>query len=92
MNLKNLKKQIKMTLAKVLLKLTAANHYLIHVFLSLKHVNVLQLYGHRNVSVLDGGYNKWVADGFPTTTEEPEVEVCGNRNVCIDQNPRFTRQ
>lgn len=36
---------------------------------------MLQLYGHRNTSVLDGGLRKWVRDGYPVTTEEPDVEV-----------------
>ena len=35
----------------------------------------LQLYGHRKISVLDGGLKKWVADGFETTTDVPEIEV-----------------
>lgn len=30
--------------------------------------------GHKNISVLDGGLKKWVADGFEVTSEEPEVE------------------
>ena len=29
----------------------------------------LHYYGHRNVRMLDGGYQKWVAEGRPTTTE-----------------------
>ena len=28
----------------------------------------LHYYGHRNVRMLDGGYQKWVAEGRPTTT------------------------
>ena len=26
-----------------------------------------QLFGHENVSVLDGGLEKWIADGYETT-------------------------
>lgn len=31
------------------------------------------MFGHKNVSVLDGGYNKWVADGYEVTDQEPVV-------------------
>ncbi|XP_045170622.2 thiosulfate sulfurtransferase-like [Mercenaria mercenaria] len=31
-------------------------------------------FGHRNISVLDGGLKKWLDDGFEITTEEPEFE------------------
>jgi thiosulfate/3-mercaptopyruvate sulfurtransferase len=34
----------------------------------------LTLYGHDRVSVLDGGWKKWKAEGRPTTTEVPEPE------------------
>ncbi|XP_052275695.1 thiosulfate sulfurtransferase-like isoform X2 [Dreissena polymorpha] len=36
---------------------------------------LFRLFGHKNISVLDGGYRKWVADGYETTKEEPEVEM-----------------
>ena len=32
----------------------------------------LTYYGHDRVSVLDGGWNKWTAEGRPTTTEVPD--------------------
>jgi thiosulfate/3-mercaptopyruvate sulfurtransferase len=32
----------------------------------------LTYYGHDRVSVLDGGWNKWVAEGRPTTSEVPD--------------------
>ncbi|WAR29220.1 THTR-like protein [Mya arenaria] len=35
---------------------------------------MLRLYGHRNVSVLDGGLRKWLEDGYDVTTDEPEIE------------------
>ena len=35
---------------------------------------VLTYYGHDAVSVLDGGWDKWTAEGRPTTTEVPEPE------------------
>jgi thiosulfate/3-mercaptopyruvate sulfurtransferase len=35
---------------------------------------VLTYYGHDHVSVLDGGWKKWTAEGRPTTSEVPEPE------------------
>ena len=35
---------------------------------------VLTYYGHDAVSVLDGGWGKWTAEGRPTTSEVPEPE------------------
>ena len=32
---------------------------------------LLELYGHDNVALMDGGRVKWIADGKPTTTAEP---------------------
>ncbi|XP_052229648.1 thiosulfate sulfurtransferase-like isoform X2 [Dreissena polymorpha] len=46
---------------------------------------LFRLYGHTNISVLDGGYRKWVADGYDTTKEEPEVEP----SMFIPQLDRF---
>lgn len=34
----------------------------------------LHLYGHDRTAVLDGGFNKWQAEGRPLTTESPVVE------------------
>jgi len=34
----------------------------------------LTYYGHDAISVLDGGWSKWTAEGRPTTTEVPEPE------------------
>jgi thiosulfate/3-mercaptopyruvate sulfurtransferase len=34
----------------------------------------LTYYGHGRVSVLDGGWRKWTAEGRPTTSEVPEPE------------------
>lgn len=33
----------------------------------------LNYYGHERVSVLDGGWQKWVAEGKPTTAEIPQI-------------------
>ena len=35
----------------------------------------LTYYGHDGVSVLDGGWKKWTAEGRPTTSEVPELEL-----------------
>lgn len=34
----------------------------------------LQYYGHEQVYVLDGGWNKWVAEALPTDSLSPQVE------------------
>jgi len=34
----------------------------------------LLYYGHKNVAVLDGGWQKWTKEGHPTDNEIPEVE------------------
>lgn len=34
---------------------------------------VLNYYGHPNVAVLDGGWQKWLAEGRPTTAESPTI-------------------
>ncbi|XP_053384123.1 thiosulfate sulfurtransferase-like isoform X2 [Mercenaria mercenaria] len=33
-----------------------------------------RIFGHKNVSVLDGGFQKWIADGFNTSTSIPLVD------------------
>jgi thiosulfate/3-mercaptopyruvate sulfurtransferase len=33
----------------------------------------LRFYGHERVAVLDGGFNKWHAEGRPLTSEPPEI-------------------
>ncbi|WAR19114.1 THTR-like protein [Mya arenaria] len=34
---------------------------------------IFRLFGHRKISVLDGGFKKWKAEGFETTKQEPIV-------------------
>ena len=36
---------------------------------------VFKLFGHEDVRILDGGRNKWIADGGELTTEKPEIAV-----------------
>lgn len=33
----------------------------------------LNYYGHRRTAVLDGGWDKWIAEGHPTTAEIPQI-------------------
>ena len=33
----------------------------------------LNYYGHPNVAVLDGGWNKWIAEGRPTNADVPQI-------------------
>ncbi|KAK7103644.1 thiosulfate sulfurtransferase-like [Littorina saxatilis] len=35
---------------------------------------LFRLFGHTKVSVLDGGFRKWLMDGFEVTVEEPVIE------------------
>ena len=46
---------------------------------------LFRLYGHDNISILDGGLKKWVRDGYPVTTDEPEVER-GNFETRINRS------
>ncbi|XP_062591038.1 thiosulfate sulfurtransferase-like [Saccostrea cucullata] len=39
---------------------------------------LFRLYGHENVSVLDGGLIRWAEDGYEITVEEPNVQKPGN--------------
>jgi thiosulfate/3-mercaptopyruvate sulfurtransferase len=34
----------------------------------------LNYYGHKQVAVLDGGWQKWIAEGRPTTAEVPTIQ------------------
>ncbi|CAD5998758.1 sulfurtransferase [Agreia sp. COWG] len=36
---------------------------------------VFTLFGHSDVRLLDGGRDKWIAEGRPVTTEEPAVSI-----------------
>ncbi|KAK7504163.1 hypothetical protein BaRGS_00004467 [Batillaria attramentaria] len=35
---------------------------------------LFRLFGHNRVSVLDGGFKKWLTDGFEVTVDEPKVQ------------------
>ena len=47
----------------------------------------LDYYGHENVSVLDGGWNRWVDEGRPTEAGEVEVP-----RAVFTPKPRATRR
>ncbi|KAL5008525.1 hypothetical protein ScPMuIL_014106 [Solemya velum] len=49
---------------------------------------LLRLYGHKRVSVLDGGLKKWKADGHQTTTVLPSVETS---ELQVDFDPVLIR-
>src|SRR5690606_10033395 len=34
----------------------------------------LNYYGHSNVAILDGGWQKWLKEGHPTDNETPKIE------------------
>lgn len=53
--------------------------------LAARLVWVLHYMGHQLVSVLDGGFSKWVKEGRPTTQSVVQV---GRRVFPIDQTPR----
>lgn len=42
---------------------------------SCRGLYLLKLLGHTNVSVLNGGLDKWLKDGYPTTDEIPTVPI-----------------
>ncbi|MEO1287540.1 MAG: sulfurtransferase [Chloroflexota bacterium] len=50
----------------------------------------MQYYGHQAVAVLDGGWQKWLADDLPTSDEVPEVEA-GTFKPVINETLRATR-
>lgn len=46
---------------------------------------LFRLFGHKNISILDGGLNKWVADGFETTKDIPDVDR-SDLNIGFDKS------
>ena len=39
------------------------------------HCSTHQVFGHRNVSILDGGYQKWQEEGHPVNTNAPPIFI-----------------
>ena len=52
---------------------------------------LLELYGHENVALMDGGRVKWIADERPTTTATPAVERAGYAAQNADKGLRAQR-
>lgn len=46
---------------------------------------LFRLYGHKKISVLDGGLKKWISDGYETTTEVPEIQRSTDFRVKFDK-------
>lgn len=45
----------------------------------------LNYYGHDKVAILDGGWNKWIAESRPTTADVPTVPVGTFKAVAVPQ-------
>ncbi|XP_060593736.1 thiosulfate sulfurtransferase-like [Ruditapes philippinarum] len=50
---------------------------------------LFRLYGHKKVTILDGGLPKWKADGYETSTDVPHVEK-SNFVITMDKSLLFT--
>ena len=51
----------------------------------------MKLYGHRRVKVMNGGRQKWIDEGRPTTTETPSVQARAYRASDPDTSIRALR-
>jgi thiosulfate/3-mercaptopyruvate sulfurtransferase len=51
----------------------------------------LKIYGHQDVRILDGGRQKWIEDGRPTTTAVPEPAAKEYRATPRDESIRARR-
>jgi thiosulfate/3-mercaptopyruvate sulfurtransferase len=49
---------------------------------------MLNYYGHNNVYVLDGGWDKWIREGRPTTADQPDHPT---GNFIASSNPSLIR-
>ena len=52
---------------------------------------VLEYYGHENVSLVDGGRKKWLAENRPTTTEVPSYSPSNYKITQIHEDYRADR-
>ena len=53
---------------------------------------LLEMYGHTNVSLMDGGRVKWLGDQRPMTTAEPKVAATAYLAKAADGAPRAKRE
>jgi thiosulfate/3-mercaptopyruvate sulfurtransferase len=51
----------------------------------------LKIYGHEDIRILDGGRQKWIDDGRPTTTEVPQRATRVYRATARDESIRAYR-
>ncbi len=52
---------------------------------------LMELYGHQNVSLMDGGRVKWLADNRPSTTADPEIQPASYQAKEPDMSLRARR-
>lgn len=52
---------------------------------------VLEYYGHENISLVDGGRKKWLAENRPTTTEVPSYPTSNYKVTQIHEDYRADR-
>lgn len=53
---------------------------------------LLELYGHENVSLMDGGRVKWLAEDRPTTKDEPSFPSAPYRAKPVNEDLRAKRE
>lgn len=53
---------------------------------------LLKIYGHADIRLLDGGRQKWIAEGRPLLTERPEIQQTQYRAGSPDWSLRANRQ
>ncbi|HLF70797.1 MAG TPA: sulfurtransferase [Dehalococcoidia bacterium] len=52
---------------------------------------VLEMYGHKNLKLMDGGRKKWLEENRPTTTDAPKVTPAQYKAKDADQGQRARR-
>ena len=52
----------------------------------------LKMYGHADLKVMDGGRQKWIAEGREVTTDAPSVSAAGYSASAPDTSIRATRR
>lgn len=53
---------------------------------------LLKVFGHRDVRVLNGGRQKWIAEGHPLTTEQPTITPTDYHAQAPDASLRASRE
>jgi thiosulfate/3-mercaptopyruvate sulfurtransferase len=52
---------------------------------------VLEMYGHKNLKLMDGGRKKWLEEARPTTTDAPKITPTSYKAKDADQGQRARR-